>query len=88
MGPVVEKLESDYKGRVEFRRVWVDKLTRQSPEFAEVARIAEAVHFQVTPTFLIISKEGAVHGRYEGVTSYASLGRDLDAELKPRAGGS
>lgn len=81
MGPVVDKLERDYAGRVEFRRFFVDKLTKQSPEFPEVEAIAEAIHFQVTPTFLVVSKSGAVHERYEGVTSYATFTRDLDAEL-------
>ena len=83
MGPVVSKLEKDYAGRVEVRRYEVDKLSHESPDFPVVARIAEAVHFEVTPTFLVVGKDGVVHTRYEGVTSYATLSRDLDAELKP-----
>jgi hypothetical protein len=83
MGPVVSKLASDYAGRVEVRRYEVDKLSKDSPEFPEVAKLADAVHFNVTPTFLVISKSGEVHGRYEGVTSYATLSRDLENELKP-----
>jgi hypothetical protein len=81
MGPVVQKLEKDYSGRIEVRQYLVDRLTKNSPEYPSLAKLAEAIHFQVTPTFLVVSKDGQVHGRYEGVTSYASLSRDLDAEL-------
>jgi hypothetical protein len=81
MGPVVESIEKAYQDRVEFHRYWVDKLTKDSPDYAQVASIADAVHFQVTPTFLVLSKAGQVQTRYEGVTSYDTLSRDLDAAL-------
>jgi protein-disulfide isomerase len=83
MGPVVSKLAADYADRVEVRRIEVDKLSKDSPDFPAIAKMAEAVHFNVTPTFLVLSKKGEVHGRYEGVTSYATLSRDLENELKP-----
>ncbi|MDB5099549.1 MAG: hypothetical protein JWM80_3970 [Cyanobacteria bacterium RYN_339] len=83
MGPVVSKLSADYAGRVEVRRYEVDRLSKDSPDFKDVAKLADAVHFNVTPTFLVISRSGEVHGRYEGITSYATLSRDLETELKP-----
>jgi hypothetical protein len=84
MGPVVQKLEKDYSGRIEVRQYYVNQITQSSPEFPALAKLADAIHFQVTPTFLVVSKNGQVHGRYEGVTSYASLSRDLEAELAVR----
>jgi hypothetical protein len=83
MGPVVSKLENDYAGRVEVRRIEVDKLSKDDPQFPAIAKMADAVHFNVTPTFLVLSRKGEVKGRYEGVTSYATLSRDLENELKP-----
>ena len=83
MGPVVSKLTADYAGRIEVRRYEVDKLSKDSPDFLALSKLTAAIHFELTPTFLVVSRKGEVHGRYEGITSYATLSRDLEAELKP-----
>ena len=81
MGPVVRQLENAYTGRVVFRQFVMDTITPGTADFDDMERLGRLAGFKVTPTLLVVDAQGAVVGKYEGVTPYLSLRRDLETAL-------
>lgn len=84
MGPVVHQLENAYSGRVTFRKFVMDDLAPGTADYEEMRRLGALAGFKVTPTILVVDPRGAVVGKYEGVTSYLTLRRDLETALEAR----
>jgi hypothetical protein len=85
MGPVVHQLEQAYAGRVVVRKFVMDTITPGTADFDDMKRLGALAGFRVTPTFVVVDAQGAVVGKYEGVTSYLTLRRDLETALAANA---
>lgn len=72
MKPVVDRLEREYKGTVEFRRYDIDA----SPEGRELMGRFGATHL---PTFIFLNRDGTEHDRVIGEVREEDLRAILDA---------
>ena len=81
MGPMVHQLEQAYAGRARFKVFWLDRVSEKSPDYALLQRLWPLVHVEVTPTFLVVGRDGHVARRFEGTTPYLSLSQALDTSL-------
>jgi len=72
MKPVVDRLEQEYAGTVEFRVYDVDK----SQEGAELMRSYRAQHL---PTFVFVNTDGSEAGRLVGEVAESEIKAKLDA---------
>jgi thioredoxin-like negative regulator of GroEL len=76
MKPLVERLETEYAGKVEFRR-YVDSGDPVGDQLAQVFNV------QYVPTFVFVNADGSVSGQpFVGGTDEATLRARLDS-LKP-----
>lgn len=83
MGPMVRRLEDRFHDRVRFRRIWVDQLVVGSEDLRFVQAVTPKVHFERTPTFLLVGPDGRLRHRHEGVTGFLTLEGELQALLAP-----
>ena len=72
MKPVVDRLEKQYKGKVEFRLVNVDTDQRGG-------ELMQQFGTQYVPTFVFISSDGTTAGKRIGETSEQQMRSALDA---------
>jgi thioredoxin-like negative regulator of GroEL len=72
MKPVVDRLEKQYKGKVEFKRYDVDNS-------AEGNQLMGQFNAKYVPTFVFINKDGSVSTQKVGETSEADMRQALDA---------
>jgi thioredoxin-like negative regulator of GroEL len=72
MKPVVDRLEQQYKGKVEFKRFDVDNS-------AEGNRLMGQFNAKYVPTFVFINKDGTVSTQKVGEIPEAEMQRALDA---------
>ena len=73
MKPLVERLEKEYAGRVEFRR-YVDSGDPVGDQ------LAQQFNVQYVPTFVFVNADGSVSGQpLVGGTDEATLKQRLDA---------
>jgi thioredoxin-like negative regulator of GroEL len=72
MAPVVDRLERDYEGKVEFRLLDVDK----DPEGDSLMQRFGA---QYVPTFVFVNTDGSVAGQIVGEVDQNALREKLDA---------
>jgi NADP-dependent 3-hydroxy acid dehydrogenase YdfG len=72
MKPVVDRLEQQYKGKVEFKRFDVDNS-------AEGNKLMTQFNAKYVPTFVFLNKDGSVSGQKVGETSEADMKKALDA---------
>jgi NADP-dependent 3-hydroxy acid dehydrogenase YdfG len=72
MKPVVDRLEQQYKGKVEFKRFDVDNS-------AEGNQLMTQFNAKYVPTFVFLNKDGSVSGQKVGETSEADMKKALDA---------
>lgn len=72
MKPVVDRLEQQYKGKVEFRRYDVDNS-------AEGSALMQKFGSQYVPTFVFVNRDGSVATQKVGEITQAELQQNLDA---------
>ena len=73
MKPLVEGLEKQYSGTVEFRRLNVDGSDQAS------LALADKLGVQYVPTFVFVTKDGVVSKSIVGEQTTQSLQQGLDA---------
>ncbi len=72
MKPVVDRLEQQYKGKVEFKRFDVDNS-------AEGNQLMGQFNAKYVPTFVFLNKDGSVSTQKVGETSETDMKKALDA---------
>jgi thiol-disulfide isomerase/thioredoxin len=72
MKPVVDRLEQQYKGKVEFKRYDVDSS-------AEGNQLMSQFNAKYVPTFVFLNKDGSVSTQKVGETSEADMKKALDS---------
>jgi thioredoxin-like negative regulator of GroEL len=72
MKPVVDRLEQQYKGKVEFKRYDVDSS-------AEGNQLMGQFNAKYVPTFVFLNKDGTVSSQKVGETSEADMKKALDS---------
>lgn len=72
MKPVVDRLEKQYEGKVEFRRIDVEK-------DAEGSRLMQQFNAQYVPTFVFINADGSKAAIKVGEQSEGQMKQQLDA---------
>jgi len=72
MKPVVDRLEQQYKGKVEFKRYDVDSS-------AEGNQLMSQFNAKYVPTFVFVNKDGSVATQKVGENSEADMKKALDA---------
>jgi thiol-disulfide isomerase/thioredoxin len=72
MKPVVDRLEQQYKGKVEFKRYDVDNS-------AEGNELMSKFNAKYVPTFVFINKDGSVSSQKVGENTEADMQKALDA---------
>ena len=72
MKPVVDRLEQQYKGKVEFKRYDVDNS-------AEGNELMSQFNAKYVPTFVFINKDGSVSSQKVGENTEADMQKALDA---------
>ncbi len=72
MAPVVDRLKSEYDGKVEFRLFDVDK-------DAEGQALMEQYGAQYVPTFVFVNTDGSAAGQLVGEQSEDAMRKQLDA---------
>lgn len=72
MAPVVDRLKTQYEGKVEFRLYNVEK-------DAEGARLANEFGAQFVPTFVLVNSDGSRADTIVGSVSEEQLRKALDA---------
>jgi thiol-disulfide isomerase/thioredoxin len=73
MKPLVEGLEKQYSGKIEFRRLNVDGTDQAA------LQLADKLGAQYVPTFVFASKDGVVAKTLVGEQTVATLQQGLDA---------
>lgn len=77
MTPIVELLKRNYAGRAHVSVLQIDK-----PEHrAAVEPLARLAHLRMTPTFLVVGRDGKASAKFIGPTSYLALSGALDSAL-------
>ena len=71
MKPVVDRLEKQYEGKVEFRRIDVEK-------DAEGSKLMEQFNAQYVPTFVFINRDGSTADLKVGELKQEQLSAALD----------
>ena len=94
--PELEKLAKQYEGRVGFIavsiapdrtriRVAAEKMgLRTMPVAAAESEMLAPLGLETVPATFLVSADGTMVGRYEGLVSNATLARKLDALITPR----
>jgi thioredoxin-like negative regulator of GroEL len=94
--PELEKLARQYEGRVGFIavsiapdrtriRVAAERMgLRTMPVAAAESEMLAPLGLETVPATFLVSADGTMVGRYEGLVSNATLARKLDAMLAPR----
>lgn len=94
--PELEKLAKQYEGRVGFiavsiapdrtrMRVAAEKMgLRTMPVAAAESEMLAPLGLETVPATFLVSADGTMVGRYEGLVSNATLARKLDALIAPR----
>ncbi len=94
--PELEKLAKQYEGRVGFIavsiapdrtriRVAAEKMgLRTMPVAAAESEMLAPLGLETVPATFLVSADGTMVGRYEGLVSNATLARKLDALIAPR----
>jgi thioredoxin-like negative regulator of GroEL len=72
MEPVVDRLKSEYAGKVEFRLLDADK----EPD---ANALMQKYGAQYVPTFVLLNSDGSVAKQFVGVVKEADLRAALDA---------
>jgi len=72
MKPVVDRLEQQYKGKVEFRLYDVDTSD-------EGNKLMSQFNAKYVPTFVFLNRDGSVSAQKVGETSEADMKKALDA---------
>jgi len=72
MEPVVDRLEKQYEGKVEFRRYDVEK-------DAEGSKLMQQFKAQYVPTFVFINSDGTTVAMKVGEQSESQMEKQLDA---------
>jgi thioredoxin-like negative regulator of GroEL len=72
MKPVVDRLEQQYKGKVEFKRFDVDNSD-------EGNQLMGQFNAKYVPTFVFLNKDGSVSTQKVGETSESDMKKALDA---------
>lgn len=72
MKPVVNRLEKQYEGKVEFRRYDVDKN-------ADGAALMRQFNAQYVPTFVFVNSDGTTASMKVGEQSASQMKKQLDA---------
>ncbi len=72
MKPVVDRLEKEYKGKVEFRLYDVEK-------DAEGQKLMQQYNAQYVPTFVFVNSDGSKSDLKVGEVDEAELRKALDA---------
>jgi thiol-disulfide isomerase/thioredoxin len=72
MKPVVDRLEKQYAGKIEFKRYDVDSST-------EGNQLMGRFNAKYVPTFVFINKDGSVSTQKVGETSEEDMRKALDA---------
>jgi len=72
MKPVVDRLEQQYQGKVEFKLYDVDSS-------AEGNQLMTQFNAKYVPTFVFINRDGSVSTQKVGETSEADMKKALDA---------
>ncbi|MEB3195853.1 MAG: hypothetical protein VKP62_01485 [Candidatus Sericytochromatia bacterium] len=80
---MVSRLESEFAGQVRVRRIVLDRLKPGTPEHLQGFAWAEALALERTPTYVLVTPQGQVRARFEGVTPYLSLRAALVALATP-----
>ncbi len=73
MKPVVNRLEEEYKGRVEFRALNIDE--------ASSAEAKAKYKFLGQPQFVLVVANDAILSSRNGMQSYEALKQDIEAAL-------
>jgi thioredoxin-like negative regulator of GroEL len=73
MKPLVEGLEPNYKGTVEFRRLNVDGSDQAA------LQLADKLGVEYVPTFVFATKDGAISKLVVGAQTRQQLAQGLDA---------
>lgn len=73
MKPVVNRLEEEYKGRVEFQSLNIDD--------ASTADAKAKYRFVGQPQFVIVSPKGEIIASRNGMQTYDRLKADIEAAL-------
>ncbi len=73
MKPVVDGLEQQYKGKVEFVRINTDKANGNEQQLANQFGVT------VIPTFVFLNKDGSVAKKQVGTIKEQDLTKQLDA---------
>lgn len=74
MKPTVSRLELEYKGRVEFQPINIDK--------PESAASKEKYRFVGQPQFVVVAANGSVVVSRNGYQNYETLRADLEKALQ------
>jgi len=94
--PELEKLARQYEGRVGFIavsiapdrtriRVAAERMgLRTMPVAAAESEMLAPLGLETVPATFLVSADGTMVGRYEGLVSNATLARKLDALIAPR----
>lgn len=94
--PELEKLAKQYEGRVGFIavsiapdrtriRVAAEKMgLRTMPVAAAESEMLTPLGLETVPATFLVSADGTMVGRYEGLVSNTTLARKLDALIAPR----
>lgn len=77
MTPTIELLKRRYAGRARVSVLQIDKPEHRSA----VESLARLARLRVTPTFLVVGRDGQARAKFIGPTSYLALSGALDAEL-------
>jgi len=73
MKPVVNRLEEEYKGRVDFRPVNIDEAASQDPK--------TKYSFIGQPQFVVLGPKGEMLSSRNGMQTYDTLKADIEAAL-------
>jgi thioredoxin-like negative regulator of GroEL len=72
MKPVVDRLEAQYKGKVDFVRYDMDTS-------AEGNRLAQQLNLQYVPSFLFVNRDGTISQQKVGEMTASEITGDLNA---------
>lgn len=73
MKPVVNRLEQEYEGRVEFRPINIDDASSQTAK--------DKYRFLGQPQFVLVGGQDTVLSSRNGMQSYEQLKKDIEAAL-------